>query len=162
MLLSLWSQLELSCEFNRHTLIVKCSLFALSFLLQGPLIPLLTKNVGTLGEPCLVKAGFHMIVKVGDASPRQARGHTGDGCVEWKHFLSDVADQTGTVRGCIEKVNMSLKPGFHMIIAVIVSICRRLIGDTSLMCCSRSPTVTIIWKPGFSFTKASNIYNSKC
>ena len=75
-----------------------------------------------------------MIVTVGDASPRQARGHIGDGCVKWEHFLNDgadVADQTGTVRGRIERVEMSLKRGFHMIITVIVSICRRLIGDTS-------------------------------
>ena len=100
-----------------------------------------------------VKPGFHMIVTVGDASPRQARGHIGDSCAKWKHFLNDVADvadQTGTVRGRIERVEMSLKPGFHVIIAVIVSICCRLIGDTSPMCRSRSPTVTIIWKPGFS------------
>ena len=33
------------------------------------------------------------------------------------------------------------KPGFHMIVTVTVSICRRLIGDTSPMCRSRSPTV---------------------
>ena len=52
-------------------------------------------------------------------------------------FLNDVADQTGTVRGRIERVEMSLKTGFHMIVTVIVSICRRLIGDTSLMCQSR-------------------------
>ena len=94
-----------------------------------------------------------MIVTVGDASPRQARGHIGDSCVKWKHFLSDVsevADQTGTIRGRIERVEMSLKPGFHMIVTVIVSICRRLIGDTSPMCRSRSPTVTIIWKPGLT------------
>ena len=80
-----------------------------------------------------VKPGFHMIVTVGDASPRQARGHIGDGCVKWEHFLKDVAvaDQTGTVRGRIERVEMSSKRGFHMIITVIVSICRRLIGDTS-------------------------------
>ena len=94
-----------------------------------------------------------MIVTVGEASPRQARGHIGDGCVKWKHFLNDVADvadQTGTVRGRIKRVEMSLKPCFHMIVAVIVSICRRLIGDTSPMCRSRSPTVTIIWKPGFT------------
>ena len=93
-----------------------------------------------------------MIVTVGEALPRQARGHIGDGCVKWKHFLNDVADvadQTGTVRGRIKRVEMSLKPCFHMIVAVIVSICRRLIGDTSPMCRSRSPTVTIIWKPGF-------------
>ena len=91
-----------------------------------------------------VKPGFHMIVTVGDASPRQARGHIGDGCVKWKHFLNDVADfadQTGTVRGRIERV---------MIVTEIVSICHRLIGDTSLMCRSRSPTVTIIWKPGLN------------
>ena len=79
---------------------------------------------------CL-KPGLHMIVTVSDASPRQARGHIGDGCVKWEHFLNDVADQTGTVRGHIERVEMSLKPGFHMIITVIVSICRRLFGDTS-------------------------------
>ena len=85
-----------------------------------------------------------MIATVGDASPRQARGHIGDDFVKWKHFLNDVADQTGTIRGRIERVEMSLKPGFHMIIAVIVSICRRLIGDMSPMCRSRSPTVTII------------------
>ena len=74
-----------------------------------------------------------MIVTVGDASPRQARGHIGDACVKWEHFLNDVADQTGTVRGRIERVEMSLKRGFHMIITVIVSIRRRLIGDTSPM-----------------------------
>ena len=81
-----------------------------------------------------VKPGFHMMATVGDASPRQARGHIGDGFVKWKHFLNnvaDVADQTGTVRGRIEKVEMSSKLCFHMIITVIVSICRRLIGDTS-------------------------------
>ena len=88
-----------------------------------------------------------MIVTVGDASPRQARGHIGDGCVKWKHFLNDVADQMGKVRGHIKRVYMGLKPGFHMIKGVIVSICRRLIGDTSPMCRSRSPTATIIWKP---------------
>ena len=32
-----------------------------------------------------------MIVSVGDASPRQAQGHTGDSCVKWKHSLSDVS-----------------------------------------------------------------------
>ena len=52
--------------------------------------------------------GFHMIVTVGDASPRQAREQIGDGCVKWEHFLNDVADQKGTVRGCIERVEMSL------------------------------------------------------
>ena len=100
-----------------------------------------------------VKPGFHMIVTVGDSSPRQARGHIGDVLVKWKHVLkdvADVADQTGTVRGRIERVEMSLKPGFHMVIAVNVSICRRLIGDTSPMRRSRSPTVTIISKPGLS------------
>ena len=94
-----------------------------------------------------------MIVTVGDASPRHARGHIGDSCVKWKHFLNnvaDVADQTGTVRGRIKKLEKSLKPDFHVIVTVIVSICRRLIGDTSTMCRSRSPTVTIIWKPGFT------------
>ena len=85
---------------------------------------------------------------------RQARGHIVDSCVKRKHFLSDVsdvADQTGTVQGRIERAEMSLKPGFQMIVTVIVSICRRLIGDTSPMCRSRSPTVIIIWKPGFTF-----------
>ena len=92
-----------------------------------------------------------MIATVGDASPRQARGPIGDDFAKWKHFLndvSDVTDHTGTVQGRIERVEMSFKPGFHMINAVIVSICCRLIGDTSLMCRSTSPTVTIIWKPG--------------
>ena len=57
-----------------------------------------------------VKPGFHMIATVGDASPRQARGHIGDDFFKWKHFLNDVADvadQTGTVRGRIERVEMS-------------------------------------------------------
>ena len=69
-----------------------------------------------------------------DASPRQAQGHIWDSCVKWKHFLSDVSDitdQMGTVRGSIERTEMSLKPGFHMIVTMIVSICRRQIGDTS-------------------------------
>ena len=67
-----------------------------------------------------------MIATVGDASPRQARGHIGDDFVKWKHFLNDVADvndQTGTVRGRIERVEMSLKPGFYMIVPEIVSTC---------------------------------------
>ena len=72
-----------------------------------------------------------MIVTFGDASPRQVRGHIGYSCVKWEHTLNDVADQTGTVRGRVERVEMSLKRGFHMIITVIVSICRRLIGETS-------------------------------
>ena len=99
-----------------------------------------------------IKPGFHLIVTVGDASPRQARGYIGEGCVKWKHFLNDVADvadQTGTVRGRIERVEISLQRGFHMIITVIVSIHRQLIGDTSPMCRSRSQTVTIIWRPGY-------------
>ena len=85
-----------------------------------------------------------MTVTVGDASPRQAWGHFGDGCIKWKHILNGVTDQTGTIRGRIERVEMSLKPGFHMIVTVIVSICRRLIGDMSPMCRSRSPTNTIV------------------
>ena len=53
-----------------------------------------------------------MIVTVGDASGHigQAQGHIGDSCVKWKHFqsdVSDVADQTGIVRGRIERVEMS-------------------------------------------------------
>ena len=72
-----------------------------------------------------LKPGFHMIVTVSDASPRQARGHIGDSCVKRKHFLSDVsdvADQTETARGRIERVEMRSKPGFHMIITVIASM----------------------------------------
>ena len=46
---------------------------------------------------------------------------------------------------------MSLNPGFHVITTVIVSICRRLVGDTLPMCRSRLPTVTIIWKPGLRY-----------
>ena len=100
-----------------------------------------------------IKPGFHMIITVGNASPRHARGHIGEICVQWKHFLNEVADvahQTGTVRGRIERVEMNLEPGFHMIISVMVPIYRRLIGDTSPMYRSRSPTVTIIWKPGLT------------
>ena len=55
---------------------------------------------------------------------------------------------------------MSIEPGFPMIISVIVSICRRLIGDTSPMYRSRSPTVTIIWKPGLSLE--ANFYFHIC
>ena len=51
-----------------------------------------------------LKPGFHMIITVGDALPRQARGHFKDGCIKWKHILNDVADQTRTVRGRIERV----------------------------------------------------------
>ena len=94
----------------------------------------LLRHCFALSVQRILKPGFHMIVTVGDASLRQARGHIGDGCVKWEHLLNDVADvadQTGTVRGRIERVEMSLKRGFHMIITVIVSICRRLIGDTS-------------------------------
>ena len=97
-----------------------------------------------------IEPGFLMIVTVGDASPRQARGHFGDGCIKWKHFLNDVADQARTIRGHIERVEMSLKPGFHMIVTVIVSVCRRLIGEPSPTCRNVSPTFTIIWKPGFT------------
>ena len=82
-----------------------------------------------------------MIVTVGDTSLRQAQGHIGDSCVKWKHFLSDVsnvADQTGTVWGRMERLEISLKPGFHMIVTVVVSICCGLIGDTRLMCRCRS------------------------
>ena len=42
-----------------------------------------------------------------------------DSCVKWKNFMSDfsdVADQT--VRGRIERVEMTLKPGFHMIVNI--------------------------------------------
>ena len=60
---------------------------------------------------CRIRPGFHMIVTVGDASPRQAQGHIWDSSVKRKHFLSDVldvADQTRTVRGRINRVEMSL------------------------------------------------------
>ena len=76
-----------------------------------------------------------MIVTVGDPSPRQARAHFKDGCIKWKHILNDVAEQTRTVQGRIERVEMSLKPGFRKIVTVIVSICCRLIGDTSPIAC---------------------------
>ena len=91
--------------------------------------------------------------------PRQALGHIGDSCVKWKHLVSDVsnvANQTGTVRGRIKRVEMSSKPDFHMIVTLIVSICRRLIRDQSPMCHSRSPTVMIIWKPGFTIGSRSS------
>ena len=67
------------------------------------------------GENTLITGRLSLVsisLTVGDASPRQAREHIGDGCVKWKHFLNDVADQTGTVRGRMERVEMSLKPGF--------------------------------------------------
>ena len=56
-----------------------------------------------------------MIVTVGCTSPRQTQGHIGDSYVQWKQLLndvSDVEDQTGTVRGRIERVEMSLKAWF--------------------------------------------------
>ena len=101
-----------------------------------------------------------MIVTVSDASPRQARGHIGDVWVKWKHVLkdvTDVSDQTGTVRGCIERVEMSLKLGFHVIIKpgfhmiVTVGDLLRHIGDVSPISQRHMETiaVTIIWKPGF-------------
>ena len=73
----------------------------------------------------LIKPGFHMIVTVGDASPRQARGHIGDVWVKWEHFLNDVADQTATVRGRIKKVEMSFFFQMHYLLqgmAVILQI----------------------------------------
>ena len=75
------------------------------------------------------------------------RDTSGKVVLKWEHFLgdvSDIADQMGTVRGHIERAQLSLKPYFHMIAKVIVSICRRLIGDISPMYRSGSPTVTII------------------
>ena len=75
-----------------------------------------------------------MIITVGDASPRQAQGHIRDSCIKWKHFpsdVSDVADHTGTVRRRIERVGMNLKPGFHIIVTVIVSTYRRHVADVS-------------------------------
>ena len=97
-----------------------------------------------------LKPGFHMIVAVGDVSPRQTQGHIGNFCVKWEHFLNDVTDvtdQMGMVRGRIERVEMSLKHGFHMIITVIVSICHR--NDWGHVA-EASPTVTNVWKPGFT------------
>ena len=89
-----------------------------------------------------------MIVTVGDASPRQARGHIGDGCDKWEHFLNNVADQTGTVRGCIERVEMSLKRCFHM---TPYNSDRFHMSPTDRGHVAKaSPTVTIIWKPGFT------------
>ena len=93
-----------------------------------------------------MKPSFHMIATVGDTSQRQAQGQIGDSCVKWKNPLSDVSDvtdQTGTVWGRIERVEMSSKPGFQMIVKVIVSILHPLIWDKSPLCRSRSPAVTI-------------------
>ena len=50
----------------------------------------------------------------------------------------------------IKRVEMNLKPDIYMIVTVIVSIFRRLIRDMLPMCCSRLPTVMIIWKPGLT------------
>ena len=54
-----------------------------------------------------------MIITVGDALLRQARGHFKDGCIKWKHILNDVADQTRTVRGriadCYDHMETRLK-----------------------------------------------------
>ena len=57
-----------------------------------------------------LKSGFHMIVTVSNASPRQAQRHIGDSSTKWKHFLSDVYDitsKTGIIRGHTERVEMS-------------------------------------------------------
>ena len=70
------------------------------------------------------KAWFLYDCNSGNASRRQAWGHIGDGCVKWEHFLNDVADQMGMVQGHIERVEMSLKCGFHMTTTVIDSMCR--------------------------------------
>ena len=73
-----------------------------------------------------------MIVTVGDASPRQVRGHIDEDFVKWKHVrndVSNVADQTRAVRGRIERIEMSLKPGFHMIVIVIFSNTERRASD---------------------------------
>ena len=91
------------------------------YMIVTEIVSICRRLIGDTSPMCrsrspTVKPGFHMIVTVGDASPRQARGHIGDGCVKWKHFLNDVADvadQTGTVWGRIERVEMSLKPGFY-------------------------------------------------
>ena len=58
-----------------------------------------------------------MIVTVGDTSPREEDSGTHRGqlcCVN-----GNISE------GRIERVEMSLKSGFHMIVTVIVSICRR-------------------------------------
>ena len=72
-----------------------------------------------------------MIVTVGDASPRQARGHIGDGCVKWKHFLNDVADEF-----------KAWFPYDHN------SDCFHMSPTDRGHVAEASPTVTIIWKPG--------------
>ena len=56
--------------------------------------------------------------------------------------VSGVANQMGRIRGRIERDAMSLKPGFHRIVTVIVSICDQIIGDTSPMCGSRSMIIS--------------------
>ena len=61
-------------------------------------------------------------------------------------------ENIGTARPFLR---LRFKPGFPMIVTVIVSIRRRLIGDTSPMCRSRSPTVTIIWKAGLTILSSS-------
>ena len=46
--------------------------------------------------------------------------------------IQGVSEKKGIIRGCIERVEMSLKPGFHMIVTVIVSIRdRRYVADSS-------------------------------
>ena len=89
----------------------------------------------------------------GDASPRQAQRHIGDSCVKWKHFLSDVSDitdQMGTAPGRIERVEMSLKHGCHLMITSdrfhMLPTDRGYVADVSQW----SPTVTIIRKPGLT------------
>ena len=49
---------------------------------------ILEKPSGPLRSLQRFKPGFHMIVTASDTSLRHARGHTGDICVKWKHFLT--------------------------------------------------------------------------
>ena len=63
-----------------------------------------------------LKPSFHIIVTVGELSPRQPQGHIRDSSVKKKRSLSNVsniADQTRTLGARIERAEMSLKPGFH-------------------------------------------------
>ena len=53
--------------------------------------------------------GFRMIATIGDTSLRQARGHIGEVCDKWKHFLNDFVgfvDQMGIVRGHMGRVEL--------------------------------------------------------
>ena len=87
---------------------------------------------------------------VGDASPRQARGHIGDGCVEWEHFSrrrrrrrrSD-GDGTGLHRKSWDEFKAWFRYDNNSDRTHMSPIDRGHIAEAS-------STVTIIWKPGFS------------